>query len=146
MSILVEIICLISQKGAQKTVEERVEQTSDRLLARCAFEELDRVLLVVQLSPTTDENEYTAFFQRALQQGIIESYEYVTCYPVIAFLEPSPSRHEQMSSFPLRDGESWFPAIDHPNKVYICLDKPLMASNQSAWLIKHQARWEYEEM
>jgi hypothetical protein len=60
-------------------------------------------------------------------------------------LNPPPDRQEQMSSFPLRDGESWFPAIDHPNKVYICLDKPLMESNQILWLATYQVQWAYED-
>jgi hypothetical protein len=146
MSTLIEIICSISQKDAQKTVEQHFAQSSDHLLARCAYEELDQVLLVFQLSPLTDESEHSAFLKLTLQRGIIDSYEYVTCYPVGAFLNPSLGRQEQMRGFPLQNGESWFPAIDHPNKVYICLDKPFMASNQTAWLIRHQIRWEYEDI
>jgi hypothetical protein len=138
VSTLVEIICSISQRSAQKTVEEHFEKAGDQFLARCAYEDLGQVLLVVQLSATTDEDEHNAFFRLALEQGIIDSYEYLTCYPVSAFLNPSLDRQEQMRHFPLRPGESWFPAIDHPNKVYICLDKPFMAADQTAWLLEHQ--------
>ncbi len=104
------------------------------------------MLLLVQLSALKDESEDDAFLRLALQQGIIESYEYVTCYPVSAFLNPALDMHEQMRCFPLRDGESWLPALDSPNKVYICLDRPFMASNQIAWLVKHQIPWKFEDI
>lgn len=145
MSILVEIVCPISQKDARKTLEQHFEHANDRVLARCEYEELDRALLVVQLSPMTDESKHADFLQSALQSDIVESYGYVTSYPVSAFLNPSLDRYEQMQDFPLRYGESWLPAIDNPNKVYICLDKPFLASSQTAWLSNHQVRWEYED-
>lgn len=146
MSTLVEIICPFSQKCPQKWVEQHFEQTGDRLLACCAYERLDRVLLVAQISPTTDRGEHAAFLRLAHQEGIIESYEYLTCYPMSAFLNPTLDTHEQMRCFPLRDGESWLPAIDHPNKVYICLDKPFMASDQTLWLAEYQVRWMFEDI
>jgi hypothetical protein len=146
VSTLVEVICYNSLKNAQKEVEQRLEQIGDRLLARCAYEELDRVLLVAQFAPRTDEREHSAFLLPALHHGMIESYEFMTSYPVSALLNPTLDREQLMRLFPLRDGESWFPAIDHPNKVYICLDKPFMASNQTLWLMKYQVRWEFEDI
>ena len=145
MSTLVEIICSISQDRTQKIIEH-FEQAGDRLFACCVYEELDRILLVIQVSPAADETELSTFLRFGRREGLIESYEYVTCYPVSAFLDPSLDLQEQMSSFPLRYGESWFPAIDHSHKVYICLDKPFMAFNQTTWLTKHQVRWEFEDI
>jgi hypothetical protein len=145
MNMLVEIICTLSQESAQATIEEYFKQAGDRLIARCVYEEFDRVLLLIRLSPAAVESEHTAFLRIALQQGIVETYEYVICYLVSAYLDASANKLEQMRGFPLQPGESWFPAIDHPGKIYICIDDPLMTPDQAAWLIKHQVRWEYED-
>jgi len=144
MGISVEIVCALSQKNAQTAIEEHFNETGDLLLSRCFYEELDRVLLLVRLLPTTDMQECTAFLQLALQQATIESYEYVICSLVSVFLNPSLDRETQMSGFPLDFGDAWFPALDHPNKVYLCIDMPPMTPAQTAWLSDHQAKWEYE--
>jgi len=144
MGVSVEIICALSQKNAQAAVEQRFNKTGDLLLARCLYEELDRVLLIVRLLPTTDMHECTAFLQLALEQATIESYEYVICSLVSVYLKPAPDRETQMHGFPLDFGDAWFPAIDHPGKIYLCIDMPPMTHEQTAWLIEHQAKWEYE--
>jgi hypothetical protein len=144
MGISVEIVCALSQKNAQTAVEEHFNETGDLLLSRCFYEELDRVLLIVRLLPTTDMQECTAFLQLALQQDVIASYEYVICSLVSVFLNPSLDRETQMSGFPLDFGDAWFPALDHPNKVYLCIDMLPMTPAQTAWLSDHQAKWEYE--
>jgi hypothetical protein len=144
MSTTVEIICTLSQYDAQTIVEEHFNETGDLLLARCPYEEVDRVLLLVRLLPTTDIQECTAFLQLAAQQGTIESYEYVVCTLVSVYLKPSPDRETQMSGFPLDFGDAWFPAIDHPDKIYLSTDVPPMTDKQIAWLNEHQAKWEYE--
>lgn len=145
MGISVEIVCALSQKNVQAAVEQRFNETGDLLLARCPYEELDRVLLLVRLLPTADMLECTAFLQRALKESAIESFEYVICSLVSVYLNPSSERETQMSDFPLDFGDAWFPAIDHPNKIYLCIDMPPMTSEQIAWLSKHQAKWEYED-
>ena len=144
MSTTVEIICTLSQQDAQTIVEQHFNETGDLLLARCPYEELDRVLLLVRLLPTADMQECTAFLQLAIQQGTIESYEYVVCTLVSVYLNSSPDRETQMSGFPLDFGDAWFPAIDHPNKVYLSIDMPPITDKQIAWLNEHQAKWEYE--
>ena len=144
VSTCIEIICFLDQKSVQTTIKQRFEQTGDRILASCVYEEFERILLVVQLSPTTDRREHTIFLQKALQLGHIEFYEYVACYPVSVFLDPSLDRDEHKRWFPLRVGESWYPALDHPHKVYLCLTRPFLAPAQVAWLNQNQARWEFE--
>src|ERR1700736_3145583 len=124
MGISVEIICALSQKSAQTVIEQHFKETEDRLLARCLYEELDRVLLIVRLLPTANMQECTAFLQLALQQGTVESYEYVICSLVSVNLNPSLDRETQMYGFPLDFGDAWFPAIDDPHKVYLCIDMP----------------------
>lgn len=145
MGISVEIVCTLSQKNAQTAIEQHFNETGDLLLARCLYEELDRVLLLVRLLPTTDIHECTAFLQRALQQATIESFEYVICSLVSVYLNPSLDRETQMSGFPLDFGDAWFPAIDQPNKVYLCIDMLPITPAQVAWLNEHQAKWEYED-
>src|ERR1700719_197107 len=101
MGISVEITCALSQKNAQAMVEQHFNKTGDVLLARSIYEELDRVLLIVRLLPTADMHEHTAFLQLALEQGAIESYEYVVCTLVGIYLKPTPDRETQMHGFPL---------------------------------------------
>lgn len=143
MSTCVEIISLLDQKNPQAIVKYLSEQAGVQILASRMYEELERVLIFVQLSPPTDE--HTLFLQWALQRGLIESYEFMTCYPVSVFLDLSRDRDEYMRGFPLREGESWYPALDHLHKVYICLSKPFLTSTQTTWLNQHQARWEFED-
>lgn len=145
MGISVEIVCALSQKNAQLVVEQHFKETGDLLLARCLYEELDRVLLIVRLLPTTDLQECTAFLQLALQQAAIVSYEFVVCSLVSAYLNPALDLEAQMSGFPLDFGDAWFPAIDQPHKIYLCIDMPPMTPAQIAWLSEHQAKWEYED-
>lgn len=144
MGISVEIVCDLSQKNAQTVVEQHFNKTGDLLLARCLYEELDRALLVVRLLPSADMREHSVFLQLALQQATIESFEYVICSLVSAYLNPTPDRETQMRNFPLDFGDAWFPAIDHPGKIYLCIDMQPMTHEQTAWLIEHQAKWEYE--
>ena len=145
MGVSVEVICALSQKNAQAAVEQHFNKTGDLLLTRCPFEELDRVLLVFRLLPTADMQEHTAFLQLALEQATIESYEFVICSLVGVYLNPAPDRETQMQGFPLDFGDAWFPAIDQPNKVYLCIDMPPITGAQIAWLSEHQAKWEYED-
>jgi hypothetical protein len=143
MGVSVEIICALSQKNAQAAVEQRFNKAGDLLLTRCLYEELDRVLLIVRLLPTADMHECTAFLQLALEQATIESYEYVICSLVSVYLKPAPDRETQMHGFPLDFGEAWFSAIDHPNKIYLCIDMPPVTGAQTTWLSERQAKWEY---
>jgi hypothetical protein len=145
MGVSVEIICDISQKNAQAAVEQHFNKTGAILLARCPYEELDRVLLIVRLLSTADIHEHTAFLQLALEQATIESYEYVICSLVSVYLKPEPDRETQMQGFPLDFGDAWFPAIDQPDKIYLCIDMPPVTGAQIAWLSEHQAKWEYED-
>ena len=145
MGVSVEIVCVLSQKNVQTVIEQHFNETGDLLLARCPYEELDRVLLLVRLLPTTDIQECTAFLQRARQEATIESYEYVVSALVSAYLTPEPDRDTQMRDFPLDVGDAWFPALDHPNKIYLSIDMPPMMREQIAWLSEHRAKWEYED-
>ena len=145
MGVSVEIVCVLSQKDAQAAMEQRFNETRDILLARVPYEELDRVLLVFRLLPTTDLQESTAFLNNALQVSTIESYEYVTATLVSINLNPAPGRETQMRDFPLDSGDAWYPAIDDPQKVYLSIDMMPMTNEQVTWLPQHQAKWKYED-
>src|ERR1700737_1780891 len=106
MGVSVEIICDFSQKNAQAVVEQHFNKFGDILLARCPYEELDRVLLIVRLLSTADIHEHTAFLQVALEQATIESYEYVICSLVSVYLKPEPDRETQMQGFPLSTSQT----------------------------------------
>ena len=146
MGVSVEIVCVLSREDAQVAVEQHFHETGDLLLARSPYPELDRVLLVFRLMPTTDLQERTAFLQDALQHSAIESYEYVVSALVSVYLDSAADRETQMRGFPLDFGDAWFPAIDDPHKVYLSIDMMPMTNEQVTWLREHQARWKYEEL
>jgi hypothetical protein len=145
MGVSVEIVCVLSQKDAQAAVERHFNETGDLLLARSLYEEMDRVLLLVRLLPTTDIEACTAFLQNALHLSLIESYEYVVSTLVSVNLTPALDRETQMRDFPLNSGDAWFPAIDDPHKIYLSIDVMPMTNEQITWLREHQAQWKYEE-
>jgi hypothetical protein len=145
MGVSVEIVCVLSQKDAQVAVEQHFNETGDLLLARSPYEELDRVLLIFRLLPTTDIQECTAYLQDELQKSAIESYEFVASTLISISLKPEPDRETQMRDFPLDAGDAWYPAIDDPRKVYLSVDIMPMTNEQIRWLDGHQATWKLEE-
>ena len=78
-----------------------------------------------------------------IQKGIRKPLGYVARYRVVVFLDPSVEVEKQMHDFPLQPGESWLPSIDQANRVYVCMDRPLMTPQQSAWLLERAVKWEY---
>lgn len=145
MGISVEIVCVLSQKDAQAAVEQHFNETGDLLLARIPYEELDRVLLVFRLLPTTDIQASTAFLNNARRDSTIESYEYVNSTLVSINLNPEPARETQMHDFPLDSGDAWYPALDDPRKVYLSIDMMPVTNEQIAWLRRHRVKWKYED-
>lgn len=140
---LIEVVCPLSQQSAQTTLEQYFKQTGDLLISRRIYPLVDAVLLVIRLLDPANVSKHRMFLDQALQGGLISSYEYVTCDLVTASLDSPPDICDQMRDFPLRPGESWFPAIDDPHQAYICLDTPWMTSEQIAWLLEHQVKWTY---
>ncbi len=141
MATLIEVVCPLSQKDMEASVEHYFKEMGDLLIGRRAYQELDAVLLVMQVQYAANLIKHRKFLDYALQQGLIESCVYVTCTLVTASLDASLDIWDQMHDFPLCPGESWFPAVDHPYQVYICLGTHLMTRNQAEWLIVHQATW-----
>ena len=144
MGVSVEIVTVLSQKVAQAAIEQHFSETGDLLLARSPYEELDRVLLVFRLLPTTDIQECTAYLQDALRKSTIESYEFVNSTLVSLFLNAAADRETQMRGFPLDAGDAWYQASDDPQKVYLSIDVMPMTNEQIAWLHEHQTAWKYE--
>ncbi len=67
----------------------------------------------------------------------------MTCDLVKISLDPSADLTDQMRNFPLRPGERWFSAFNDPHQVYVCMSRPLMLPEQAAWLVGHEAAWEF---
>ena len=144
MTILIEIACSVSQeKPAQVTIEAFCKETGDLLIGRRVNEETHEVLLVVQLLQTVSVSGYTTVLSHALQQGVIASFRYMSSDLVKISFDPSRDLQEQMHDFPLRPGESWLPAIHNPHQAYVCLSRPLMLTEQAAWLLKRQLEWAF---
>lgn len=145
MGVSVEIVTVLSQKVAQAAIEQHFNETGDILLARTPYEELDRMLLVFRLLPTSDIQACTAYLQNAISQSTVESYEYITSTLVSVSLNAVPDRETQMRDFPLAPGDAWLPSIDDPRKVYLSIDMMPMTWEQITWLSDHHASWKYEE-
>ena len=79
-----------------------------------------------------------------LQEPAITSFRYITSDLVKISFDPSVNLQEQMHNFPLRPGESWFPAIHDPHQAYVYMSRPLMLTEQAAWLLKHKVLWAFE--
>ena len=144
MTILIEIVCSVSQEEpAQATIEAICKETGDLLIGRRVNEETHEVLLVVQLLQTVSVSRHTTVLSHALQQGVIASFRYTSSDLVKISFDPSRDLREQMRDFPLRPGESWFPAIHNPHQAYVCLSRPLMLTEQAAWLLRRQLEWAF---
>jgi len=144
MTILIEIVCSVSQEEpAQATIEAICKETGDLLISRRVNEETHEVLLVVQLLQTVNVNRHTKALSHALQQGVIASFRYVSSDLVKISFDPWRDLREQMRDFPLRPGESWFPAIHNPHQAYVSLSRPLMLTEQAAWVLKRQLEWAF---
>ena len=144
MTILIEIVCSVSQEEpAQATIEAICKETGDLLISRRVNEETHEVLLVVQLLQTVRVGRHTTVLSPALQQGVIASFRYMSSDLVKISFDPSRDLREQMRDFPLRPGESWFPAIHNPHQAYVCLSRPLMLTEQAAWVLRRQLEWAF---
>ncbi len=144
MTILIEIVCSVSQEEpAQATIEAICKETGDLLISRRVNEETHEVLLVVQLLQTVRVGRHTTVLSHALQQGVIASFRYMSSDLVKISFDPSRDLREQMRDFPLRPGESWFPAIHNPHQAYVCLSRPLMLTEQAAWVLRRQLEWAF---
>lgn len=144
MTILIEIVCSLSQeKPVQATIEAICKETGDLLIGRLANEQTHEVLLVVQLLQVGSMSRHTTDLSHALQQRHIASYRFVSGNLLKISLEPSMDLQEQMRDFPSHSGESWFPAIHNPHQAYVSLIRPLVQRGQAAWLLRRQVGWAY---
>ena len=144
MTILIEIVCSVSQEEpAQATIEAICKDTGDLLIGRRVNEETNEVLLLVRLLHATSVSKHTTALSHALEQHVIASFRFVTGDLVNISFDPSVDLQEQMRDFPLRSDESWFLAIHDPHQVYVCIIGPMMGAKQAAWLLKHEVVWAY---
>jgi hypothetical protein len=144
MTNLIEFVCSVSQEEVVRTtVEAYCKETGSLLIGRRIKEETHEVLLMVQLPQTAGASRYATSPSSPLHKQVITSFRYITCDLVKISFDPSVNPRELMRDFPLRPGESWFPAIHDPHQVYVCLSRPLMLTEQAAWLLGHEVQWAY---
>ena len=98
---------------------------------------------MVQLPQTGSASRHAGALSPLLHKPVIVSFQSINCDLVKISFDPSVDPREQMRDFPLRPGESWFPAIHHPHQSYICLSRPLMLTEQAAWLYGHEVAWAF---
>lgn len=144
MTTLIEIACPVSKEETmQATVEAFCEETDGLLIGRRIYQETNEILLIVRLPYATNLSKHVTVLSRALQQEVITWFRCVTCDLVKISFDLSASLEEQLHDFPLRSGESWFPAIHNPHQAYVCMSRPLMAANQAAWILGREAAWAF---
>lgn len=114
----------------QPLLEACLRETGDMLIGRQEYD--DMVLLVVRLLHDTMQY-HIDMLSAALRQERVDSFQIVNCQLFkVAFRQGSIQAI--MSHFPLRMGESWFPATDEENAAYICLISPQLSQEQVSWL------------
>ena len=144
MTVLVEIVCSVSQEeSARAAVEAFCKATGGLIIGRRVIEETHMVLLMVRLPQTASGSNHATALDQARQQNVIELFQYVTCDLVQISFDPSVNLREQMRNFPLRPDESWFPAIHDPDQAYVCLSRPVMLAKQAAWLLAPEVKWAF---
>ena len=144
MTTLIEIACPVSKEEiVQTTVEVFCEETDGLLIGRRIYQETDEILLIVRLPSATGLSKHVAVLDRAFQQEVITWFRCVTCDLVKISFDPSVNLREQMRDFPLRSGESWFPAIHNPHQAYVCMGRPVMLAKQAAWLLAGDTAWSF---
>ena len=144
MTVLVEIVCSVSQKESQQAaLEAFCKATGGLLIGRRVIVETHKVLLMVRLPQTANVSNHATALDQARQQNVNESFRHVICDLVQISFDPSVNLRVQMRNFPLRPDESWFPAIHDPDQAYVCLSRPVMLAKQAAWLLAHEVKWSY---
>jgi hypothetical protein len=144
MPTLIEIASALAQeKVVRASVEAICQATGDLLIGRSVYEHTNEVLLIVRLLHATSVSKLLIALREALQQELITSFECMSAELVSISFLPSLDLREQMHDFPLSPGESWFPALDNAHQAYVCLRGSWLEAEQTAWLLEHQALWEF---
>ncbi len=144
MTVLIEFVCSVSQEEVMRTtVEAFCKETGSLLIGRRVNEQTHEVQLMVLPAHPASASSYATSPSSPLHKQVNTSFRYITCDLVKISFDPSVNLRELMRDFPLRPGESWFPAIHDPHQAYICLSRPLMLKEQSAWLLGHEVQWAY---
>ena len=142
MTTLIEIACLLlKEETVQALIEKYCQEKGNQLIGRSVYEEIGEVLLVVQVLHLTNVSKFVAILSHALHQGIIASFEYVTCDLATISSDPSLDLQKQMHDFPLSPGQSWFPAIHDSHQVYLYTSRPVLSPKQIVWLLEHKMEW-----
>ena len=148
MTTIIEFVCSVSQEvAAQTTIEAFCKKTGNLLIGRQVNEETQQILFIVRPLHAVSERKHARAL-RGLDQsrpykGAIMSSRSVTCELVKISLDRSVDLRDQMRDFPLRPGEQWFFAIHDAHQAYVCMNRPLMLPEQAAWLVGHEAVWEF---
>ena len=145
MTTLIEIVCAVSQEeAAQASIEAFCKETGSLLIGRSVNEETHEVRLIVQLPHhAARASRHATALSPPLQEPAITSFRYITSDLVKISFDPSVNLQEQMRDFPLLPGESWFSAIHNPHQAYVSLSRPLMITEQAAWVLRRQLEWAF---
>ena len=114
----------------QPTLEACLRETGDILIGYQAYD--DMTLLVVRLLDDTMQCHINTL-STAFRQELIDSFQIVSCQLFKVVIRQG-NLQTTMRHFPLRMGESWFPATEEENGAYLCLNSPQLSQEQVAWL------------
>ena len=140
--ILIEITipgCYVTQ--VEPTLIQCCIETGDEFLGREYFQEIDEWLFVVHLLEDFNLSKHVPILSQALEQKAIASFEFVQGNLVHL---SSQDILEQMHSFPLSLGDSWIPALNDVQSVFLCCHRRVLTPKQISWLVEHhEIRWHY---
>lgn len=118
-------------------VKERVlacvKQTDDELIGYRTYYD-SYVQFIVKLKHNDYIPKHQIVLGPALQAGAIISFTFTTCY-LVKLIFPAENDVARMENFPLRERESWFPALNEESEAYLCLTSGQLDRQQSNWIV-----------
>ena len=139
--IQIEIMVPLSQtQNVEPLLEVCCLDAGDKLLGRREFQEDREVLFMVVLMNALNGLKHISVLHNALQQQVITSFQF-THRSVLKL--SSPTILELMHDFPMSYGDTWIPAINHPQSIYLSLPRLLLTGKQAVWILNHKnVTWE----
>ncbi len=118
-------------------VKERViacvQQTGDEIIGYRTYHD-SYVQFIVKLKHNDYIPKHQIVLGPALQAGAIIAFSFTTCY-LVKLIFPGASDVPRMASFPLRERENWFPALNEQGEAYLCLTSSQLDRQQSDWIV-----------
>lgn len=118
--------------SVQAYIKSCVQKTGDFLIGYSDFSDGSKQL-IVKLTHNDYIPKHQIVLGPALQAGAIYSFTFKTCV-LTKLVFDDESTMKRLATFPFREKECWFPAIDNPKEAYLCLMAQELSKEQSEWV------------